>query len=1120
MAARSEAEPAREPMRPDWERWIGVRGAAALGASILVLAGLYFFKYSLEHGLIPPVLRVVLGTLVGLGGVAASELMLRRRYTVLANWLGGAGIAILYTSFWAAHALYGLVGSAPSFGLMALVTVACGVLAMRHDAIVIALLGLFGGFVTPVALASGEDHPVGLFGYLLLLDSALLYLAVRRRWAVLGALSLLGTAFYQVAWIGARMSPDRLALGMGIIVVFGALYGVSLPEPREDESQAWKITRAATVLVPYAFGLYFGLRSDLGEHLLPLGMMLVILSTGAAWMARARSSAWMSLTAAVADIAVIGAFVTAHDHAAIAWEVTGVVAVLGMIFHGFAELNRLRPRATISTPPVDAESVAGVPTEAPVSPASAAAVAALAGLFLLLASAAAPSSRDPWPWLVGSLFLGALAVRQSFMGSPALRLGVALLLNFGVPVVHAAHVGDVGFPAQPVFLSGILVVAALALLGAAMIRRASSDKHGGPDALVTLLPLAFALYFAARSETGPHLAPLAALLVVLVAASAWAARAAEASAWIALGAAIGALPVLSIWLGTHDAPAVGWEVAVLATGLAALLHAFAERPASTPAAATWIARGASVLGVGIMVLLLGTAASGAAHVPWPFVAGALLLGALVIRQARAPGRGLLHLAVAIVLGIGLPVIHGAHAADTLFPPASAWLALGLLVAIGMAAAVQGTTEPQGRRWASHGAALVAMLLLTDAFENGAPTALVLLDTIALLALILISAARLGHGGWAFAAALGGAFVQLAYVLGRVVPAEDASRGVALIALGGQVLAVVLVAMWPVAAARRFQNDAWAWRAAALAGPLWFPGLYLVWTIALGRSAVGLLPILLGGITAVVAVRARPVLPAEGSLRKTALVWLFAVTLCAVSVAVPIQLENEWVTVGWALEGLALAALWKRMDHAGLKYTSLAHLGVVTMRLVLNPWLLDYHLRSGVPVLNWLLYTYWIPTACLVGAWWLLRDQEASRARPWESSLYEKGRPTFAVAAAASAIVVFFVWENLTIFDAFGNGPTLQVVFDRLPARDLTLSLSWAIYALVLLGLGMARRSAALRWTSLALIIVTAGKVFLYDLSHLHDLYRVMSLVGLAFSLILISLAYQRFVFGRRDEAAK
>ncbi|MFT3764277.1 MAG: DUF2339 domain-containing protein [Minicystis sp.] len=588
---------------------------------------------------------------------------------------------------------------------------------------------------------------------------------------------------------------------------------------------------------------------------------------------------------------------------------------------------------------------------------------------------------------------------------------------------------------------------------------------------------------------------------------------------MALASVIGMLLVLAVWLGVHDAPAVAWEAAALVTGLAGVAHAFTEKPVGK-ATAPAVTRAAAVAALGAMVLLLATAAGASAHVPWPFVAGALALAALVLREARTEGREPLHLAVALVLGLGLPTVHGAHVNDALFPPAAAWLALSLLVAIAVQAAAHRAPEGQGRRWASHGAALLALLLLTNAFESTAPPALVLLGTVALIALALISAARLGHGGWALAAALAGAFVHLGYVLARVPYQEDASRDAALIALGGQLLAVVLVAAWPVIAARRFQADAWAWRAAALAGPVWFPGLYYVWTSALGRDAIGLLPIALGVITAVVATRARPVLPAEGDLRKTALVWLFAVTLCAVSLAIPLQVENEWVTVGWALEGLALAALWKRMDHAGLKYTAMVHLAVVAVRLACNPWVLEYHTRSSVPVFNWLLYAYWIPVACLVGAWWMLRDLEVPRARDWEAGLYEKGTAVLATASAASAIVVFFVWINLTIFDAFGEGPALHVAFDRLPARDLTLSLAWAIYALGLLGLGMARKVAALRWTSLALIIITVGKVFLYDLAHLHDLYRVMSLVGLAFSLILISLAYQRFVFGRSDEAAK
>jgi uncharacterized membrane protein len=99
-----------------------------------------------------------------------------------------------------------------------------------------------------------------------------------------------------------------------------------------------------------------------------------------------------------------------------------------------------------------------------------------------------------------------------------------------------------------------------------------------------------------------------------------------------------------------------------------------------------------------------------------------------------------------------------------------------------------------------------------------------------------------------------------------------------------------------------------------------------------------------------------------------------------------------------------------------------------------------------------------------------------------------------------------------------SGEWLDVTFARLPARDLTTSIAWALYALILLGLGVGRRSLALRWASLGLLLVTIAKVFLHDLGELRDLYRVASLLGLAVSLILVSRAYQRFVF--RDSAAE
>jgi uncharacterized membrane protein len=80
-----------------------------------------------------------------------------------------------------------------------------------------------------------------------------------------------------------------------------------------------------------------------------------------------------------------------------------------------------------------------------------------------------------------------------------------------------------------------------------------------------------------------------------------------------------------------------------------------------------------------------------------------------------------------------------------------------------------------------------------------------------------------------------------------------------------------------------------------------------------------------------------------------------------------------------------------------------------------------------------------------------------------------------------------------------------------------MSLGWALYAIALLGLGLWRKATGPRFASLALLLVTCAKVFLYDLSRLQDLYRVAALVGLAFSLLLVSLVYQRFVFRRPRE---
>ncbi|HXG59040.1 MAG TPA: DUF2339 domain-containing protein, partial [Thermoanaerobaculia bacterium] len=75
-------------------------------------------------------------------------------------------------------------------------------------------------------------------------------------------------------------------------------------------------------------------------------------------------------------------------------------------------------------------------------------------------------------------------------------------------------------------------------------------------------------------------------------------------------------------------------------------------------------------------------------------------------------------------------------------------------------------------------------------------------------------------------------------------------------------------------------------------------------------------------------------------------------------------------------------------------------------------------------------------------------------------------------------------------------------------RDFSWSALWMAYASVLIAIGFARSSPFLRWLALSLFGVTIAKVFLYDLSELERVYRILSFLVLGALLLAVSFAYQ------------
>jgi uncharacterized membrane protein len=69
----------------------------------------------------------------------------------------------------------------------------------------------------------------------------------------------------------------------------------------------------------------------------------------------------------------------------------------------------------------------------------------------------------------------------------------------------------------------------------------------------------------------------------------------------------------------------------------------------------------------------------------------------------------------------------------------------------------------------------------------------------------------------------------------------------------------------------------------------------------------------------------------------------------------------------------------------------------------------------------------------------------------------------------------------------------------------------------LLWLGLRRDQRALRLAGFGLLSLAVGKVFVYDLSRLASIYRVLSLVALGLLLLLAAFAYQRIRAAERRE---
>ena len=309
-------------------------------------------------------------------------------------------------------------------------------------------------------------------------------------------------------------------------------------------------------------------------------------------------------------------------------------------------------------------------------------------------------------------------------------------------------------------------------------------------------------------------------------------------------------------------------------------------------------------------------------------------------------------------------------------------------------------------------------------------------------------------------------------------------------------------VFPFVFRKDFAGKVLPWAAAALAGPLHFRLIHGLVKTAYPNPMMGLIPAAFAvpALLAVVMLMRRT--PASNPARDSQLAWLGGATLFFITLIFPIQFDRQWITIGWALEGAALCWLFHRIAHPGLRLVGVVLLVVAFARLALNPAVLDYHPRSATAIWNWYLYAYGIATACLFAGARLL-------APPRHRVLGLSAPPLL----YALGTLLAFLLVNIEIADYFtpAGAPVVTLQFSGNLARDMSYSMAWAFFALLLVIIGIVKKQAPIRYAGLGLLSVTLLKLFFHDLSQLNALYRIGALLVVAVVAIVASFLYQRFL---------
>jgi uncharacterized membrane protein len=213
-------------VKSDLEKFIGENLINKIGIIITVIGVAIGAKYSIDHQLISPLTRIILGYLVGLG-LLGFGIKLKKNYENYSAVLVSGAMAIMYFITYAAYSFYDLIPQVATFMLMVIFTAFTVVAAINYNKQVIAHIGLVGAYAVPFLLSEGSGKVAILFSYMAIINIGILLVAVKKYWKPIYYSSFVLTWLIFFSWYSSKYAAnEHFGLTLTFIAIFFATFYV------------------------------------------------------------------------------------------------------------------------------------------------------------------------------------------------------------------------------------------------------------------------------------------------------------------------------------------------------------------------------------------------------------------------------------------------------------------------------------------------------------------------------------------------------------------------------------------------------------------------------------------------------------------------------------------------------------------------------------------------------------------------------------------------------------------------------------------------------------------------------------------------------------------------------